>query len=101
MKRITALMPSPGLRDIMTARALAVEAAAVQPKRRKKRKPARVSYQAAKAKPVPVVAAKPIERRGESQLVRLGQAMRLEPVVKQRREELADLESLMRSKPRR
>lgn len=106
MNRTTALTGStqPGrLQTIIAARQAAAEAAAAQPKRKRKPSPKHLrpaSRTAAKRQPVPVVAAPPIEHRGTAQLARLGQELRLAPVVDQRRAELDDIAALMTGRPR-
>jgi hypothetical protein len=82
------------LRGIQAARAEAAARAAAQPKR--KRKPKRK----ARAEPVRVTAAPPIERRGERELARLGRQLRVESEVARRQAQLADLAAVMQGIPR-
>lgn len=64
--------------------------------RKRKKKPAKPGPR----EPVIPISAPPIERRGMADLARLGQALSLEPLVRQRRQELDDLARLMGGTPR-
>ena len=86
------------LRDVQAARADAAARAAAQPKKRRARKRRQAAPKAATMPPP--APAPPIETRGLNQLRQLGDQLRLEPKVAQRRGELADLAALMRSAPK-
>jgi hypothetical protein len=96
----TSKATGPAARAMMAARAARAAEAAARPKvrkARKRRKPPGTKMDTVRVTPAPPQPAP----RGMDELAQLGQRLRLEPIVAQRRAELDELAALMSSTPGR